>query len=121
MRRSLLAAAISGGLFAAFAFIPALHAQAPTPDPNPMPSFEVATVKPNKSGSGFIRFGVQPGGRFVAENAPARELVRFAFGIQPYQMEGLPSWATTDRFDVTAKADGQPAPTGPGQRARFSS
>lgn len=115
MRRSLLAAAIAGSLFAAFAFMPALDAQAPTPDPNPMPSFEVATVKPNKSGNGFIRFGVQGGGRFVAENAPLRELVRFAFGIQPYQMEGLPSWATTDRFDVTAKAEGEPAPVQPGQ------
>ena len=115
MRRSLLAAAITGGLLAAFAVTPALDAQAPTPDPNPMPSFEVATVKPNKSGNGFIRFGVQGGGRFVAENAPLRELVRFAFGIQPYQIEGLPSWATADRFDVTAKAEGEPVPVQPGQ------
>jgi uncharacterized protein (TIGR03435 family) len=114
MRRSVLAAAWSG-LFAAVAFMPALAAQAPTPDPSPMPSFEVATVKPNKSGNGFIRFAVQPGGRFVAENAPLRELVRFAFGIQPYQIEGLPNWATTDRFDVTAKAEGEPAPVQPGQ------
>ena len=62
MRRSLLAVAVCG-LSAGVAFGPGLGAQAPPPDPSPLPSFEVAAVKPNKSGAGFIRFGVQPGGR----------------------------------------------------------
>ena len=114
MRRSLLAVAVCG-LSAGVAFGPRLGAQAPAPAPNPLPSFEVAAVKPNKSGSGFIRFGVQPGGRFTAENVPLRQLLVFAFQIQPYQLEGVPAWGATDRFDITAKAEGEPAPVQPGQ------
>src|SRR5262245_47433251 len=41
--------------------------------------FEVASVKPNKSGDGFIRFGLLPGGRFNALNVPARQLIVFAY------------------------------------------
>src|SRR5690242_9909723 len=86
---------------------PALDAQAPAATaPDPLPTFEVAAVKQNKGGQPFVRFGVQPGGRFTAENVPLRELVRFAFGVQPFQMEGLPGWAGSDRFDITAKAEG---------------
>ena len=120
MRACLLAALV----FAAAVALPGprLGAQAPAgttpvaPAPNGTPqSFEVAAVKQNKSGEGFIRFGMLPGGRFTAENAPLRELVRFAFQVQPFQIEGLPAWASSDRFDVTAKAEGDIAPTQPGQ------
>jgi uncharacterized protein (TIGR03435 family) len=112
MRRSLLAAAISAAVFAGVLSMPALDAQ--TPPPNPLPVFEVAAVKQNKSGDGFIRFGMLPGGRFTAENVPLRELLRFAFQIQPFQIEGAPSWAGSDRFDITAKAEGDIPPTQPG-------
>jgi uncharacterized protein (TIGR03435 family) len=91
-------------------------AQNPTPEaPAVSPVFEVASVKPNKSGDGFIRFGLQPGGRFTAQNVPARELVRFAYNVQPFQIEGGPRWLNSDRFDVTAKAEGDVPPVAPGQ------
>ena len=92
-----------------------LDAQNPSPAGSPLPVFEVASVKPNKSGEGFIRFGLQPGGRFTAQNVPARELIRFAYNVQPFQIEGGPNWLNSDRFDVTAKAEGELPPTGPGQ------
>lgn len=92
-----------------------VRATAQTPAPNPLPTFEVASVKPNKSGDGFIRFGFQPGGRFTAQNAPFIELVRFAFAVQPFQIEGGPAWIRSDRFDVTAKADSAIPPVAPGQ------
>jgi hypothetical protein len=75
----------------------------------------VAAVKENKSGTNFIRFGMLPGGRFTAENVPLRELLRFAFQVQPFQLEGVPGWATSNRFDITAKAENEIPPTGPGQ------
>ena len=50
-------------------------------------SFEVASVKPNKSGDGSISFGMQPGGRFTATNVPLRELIA-----------GLSISAPTDRL-----------------------
>ena len=82
------------------------------------PTFEVASVKPNKSGEPFVRLGLQAGGRFVAQNVPARELIRFAFNVQAFQLNGGPGWLTSDRFDITAQAPSDPgdaAATGPGQ------
>ena len=114
MKGFLLAAAVFTGVLA----IPrtSLDAQGPAPAAGAKPAaFEVAAVKENKSGAGFIRFGMQPGGRFNAENVPFRELLRFAFQVQPFQIEGLPPWANSDRFDITAKAEGDVAPTPPGQ------
>jgi uncharacterized protein (TIGR03435 family) len=81
----------------------------------PSLAFEVASVKPNKSGENFIRFGLQPGGRFTALNVPARELIRFAYNVQPFQIEGGPGWLSSDRFDITAKAEGDFQQFGPGQ------
>jgi uncharacterized protein (TIGR03435 family) len=114
MRRSLQAAVVSASIFAGVVSMPALDAQGPPAAPDPLPSFEVAAVKQNKSGQPFIRFGMQPGGRFTADNVPLRELIRFAFQIQPFQMEGLPNWAD-ERFDITAKAESDIPPTPPGQ------
>jgi uncharacterized protein (TIGR03435 family) len=42
-------------------------------------------------------------------NVSLRGLVRFAYEIQDFQIAGGPSWLTTDRFDVVAKAEGDPA------------
>ncbi len=89
--------------------------QAQAGNASPAPSFEVASVKANKSGEGFIRFGLLPGGNFTAQNVPAKELVRFAYGFQNFQIEGGPGWINSDRFDVTARAGTDAPPTGPGQ------
>jgi uncharacterized protein (TIGR03435 family) len=68
-------------------------------------AFEVASVKPNKSGDQRIMFGIQPGGRFTATNTTVLELIRNAYGIQfPGQLEGAPDWIRSERFDVLAKA-----------------
>ena len=105
--RGSVAAALVAGLLA--------HAAAQTPQTPASPVFEAATVKPNKSGEPFIRFGMQPGGRFTATNVPLRELIRFAYNAQPFQIEGGPGWIDSERLDVTAKAEGDPPPLGPGQ------
>src|SRR5665213_1452900 len=61
-----------------------------------------------------FRISFQPGGRFVATNVTLRMLIGAAYGTpQPlpdFQMTGGPKWLDTDRFDVTAKAAGDPAP-----------
>src|ERR1700676_1371239 len=77
-------------------------------------AFEVASVKPNKSGDGRIFFQMQPGGRFTATNVPLRELIRVAYGIQNFQLVGGPDWIGSDRFDIVAKAEGDPPPSPPG-------
>ncbi|MGB7220707.1 MAG: TIGR03435 family protein, partial [Vicinamibacterales bacterium] len=77
--------------------------------------FEVASVKPNKSGGGQVMIGTDPRtGRFNTVNVPLRMLIRFAYQLQDFQVVGGPSWITSDRFDIVAKADGEigPAPIG---------
>ena len=79
------------------------------------PSFEVASVKPNKSGDGRVMMGFQPGGRYSATGITVRMLINQAYRIQPFQLLGGPDWLGSDRFDIIAKAEGDivPGPTGP--------
>jgi uncharacterized protein (TIGR03435 family) len=73
------------------------------PAGGPVPAFEVASVKRNTSGEGFVTMGLGPG-RPTFVNVPARQLIVRAYGVQPFQVLGGPSWITSDRFDITAKA-----------------
>ena len=70
----------------------------------PKPQFEVATVRPNKSGESGASLGSRPGGRLNGTNQTARNLIRNAFNVQPYQLIGGPDWMDSDRFDIVAKA-----------------
>jgi len=82
-----------------------LHAQEP-PVPNTAPAFEVASVKPNKSGTTQANIGTSPNGvNFV--NLPLRGIIQLSFGInQPAKLVGVPDWAVTERYDITARAAG---------------
>ena len=78
------------------------------------PSFAVATIKYNRSGDAAQGMRLQPGGRIVVTNQPLRRLIIFAYGLQPQQLAGGPSWLDSDRFDITAQAEGNISPTPPG-------
>lgn len=89
-------------------------AQSPTAEPRP--SFEVASVRPNTTGSNQVSMGMQPGGRFTAVNIPLVTLIRSAYRLQDSQLVGAPDWIETERYDITAKADRDlppPPPFGP--------
>ena len=74
------------------------------------PSFEVASVKQNTSGDGpqFIR--MLPGNRISATNMPTRALIILSYQLQQFQLIGGPSWINTDRYDITAKLEGEQKP-----------
>jgi uncharacterized protein (TIGR03435 family) len=97
---------------------PGAPLQAPSTTGEPL-QFEVASIKPNKTGGGQVMIGIQPGGRLNALNVTLRDLIRTAYQVQPFQIVGGPSWITTDRFDIQAKAEsdfpvgGPPIPGGP--------
>src|SRR5690242_21550627 len=86
-------------------------------EPAQKPSFEVASVKPNRSGrsGGPPRVGTEAG-RFVASNANLRMLLQFAYRppsgrtLRFMDIIGLPGWAESDRFDIEA-VDGRPLGT----------
>ena len=94
-------------LAAGVATLPRIHAQS-TPTPAASPSsplvFEVASVKPNKSGDQRVMMQFPPSGRISATNVPLRLLIRQAFDVQDFQIVGGPNWIASDRFDIVAKA-----------------
>src|SRR2546428_2577384 len=65
-------------------------------------SFEVASIKRNQSGDEIAEGGFQPGGRINARNVTLVNLIIAAYAFPPDRIEGGPSWANTDRFDVVA-------------------
>src|ERR1041384_6360630 len=72
------------------------------------PSFEVASIKPNRSGraGSSIR---QTKGQITMENVSLRKLTLWAYGIaddREYALIG-PGWLGTDRFDVAATYPGE--------------
>jgi bla regulator protein BlaR1 len=95
----------------------ALAAQVPPQAPGAqeaLPSFEVASVRVNRSAQGgrFIR--PQPGGRFETTNMRLRDLIGFAYQVRPFQIEGGPDWMDSVGFDIVAKAEGDVPPPLPG-------
>ncbi len=97
--------------------IAALSAQSAAPRPAaqiPRPAFEVASVKPNRSGTPFVSIGLQPGGRYTATNVPLKLLITNAYGVEDFQIIDAPSWLDEERFDIVAKAEGEVAPSMPG-------
>jgi uncharacterized protein (TIGR03435 family) len=82
----------------------------------PLPSFEVASVKvaeppkPDAQGRLFIMRGCSGGllprstdpGTLTCNNTPLKSLLVTAYGLKNYQVEG-PPWLDTDGYDITAK------------------
>jgi len=72
-------------------------------------TFEVASVKPNAGGGGRGSLGARPGGRFQAENQTVRSLIQMAYNLQDFQISGGPGWIKSERYDIEAKAEGNPS------------
>jgi uncharacterized protein (TIGR03435 family) len=72
--------------------------------------FEVASIKPNKSGSNRVNLDLQPGGRFIAVNVSLENLVRVAYSeegpLPPNRLSISAQWIKRERFDIEAKASG---------------
>ncbi len=96
-------------VFLAVPLVAALaSAQAPQSADTAAAAFEVASVKPNKTGAPGGSF-VMPPGRFTATNIPLKVLITNAYQLSFFQVVGGPDWVGTDRFDISAKApDGAP-------------
>jgi uncharacterized protein (TIGR03435 family) len=75
--------------------------------PPTRPTFEVATIKRNTSVSENARVSAQTG-RVTITNNPLRNIIRNAWGLQAFQIVGGPEWINTDRWDIVAKAEGNP-------------
>jgi uncharacterized protein (TIGR03435 family) len=87
----------------------------------PLPSFDVASVKPNKSDEPpSSNFPLGPGdvytpngGHFTATDFPLLSYIVFAYKISGEQTQSLssqlPGWVSSEKFDIIARTDGDPA------------
>ena len=69
------------------------------------PTFEVTSVKPAAPVTGHFQFHMTSridAGRVEFINASLTDLIRTAYRVNPYQVEG-PAWLATEKFDVLAK------------------
>lgn len=74
----------------------------------PKPEFEVASVRPNTSPTDRLSISSPPG-RFMMSGLPLQMVLTSAFRVRTDQMEGVPGWVTSERFDINAKMpDGAP-------------
>jgi bla regulator protein blaR1 len=84
-------------------------------------SFDVASVKQNKSGGEFSNMNVpigpgdvypRNGGLFSGTNVPLISYIYFAYKLSGSELQlllpHLPNWVVRDRFDIQARADGNP-------------
>lgn len=81
-----------------------INAQLPLAS-GPLPSFEVATIKPSTAGNapGFFIWGPA---RLTAKNQPLKQIIKFAYGINSdLQLGGDTKWVDTEKFDIEAKAE----------------
>jgi uncharacterized protein (TIGR03435 family) len=66
------------------------------------PSFDVASIKPNRLDDRIVSIGVGPGARFTARGYTLALLIQRAWGVMDWNIIGGPSWIRTDRFDIVA-------------------
>ena len=70
-----------------------------------VPSYEVVSIKPASPGDRNVGWKDLPNG-FDFANLPLAPLIYQAYGIQlDSQISGLPGWAKTDHYIVSARAD----------------
>lgn len=88
-----------------------LAAAQPSPDEKAslLPTFEVASIKPNKSDNGMMRIMYTPDGVSYT-GIPLMMLLKQTFDLEDDRILGAPGWVSSDRFDIEAKVDAADAP-----------
>ena len=67
------------------------------------PVFDVATIKPNKTGSGSTNIDSNDS-TYRGTNVSIAMLMEQAYGIKKSLISGLPGWAQSNRYDIVAKS-----------------
>jgi len=104
-RVSIALAALSLGAASGPAF---LQAQGQPKELSVTATFEVASVKAVVGDTTSFSIETLPGGTLRADNVSVRTLILGAFHLQASQLVQLPTWASSEKFTINAKA-GRPA------------
>jgi uncharacterized protein (TIGR03435 family) len=81
-----------------------VSAQTPQTDNEPVPPFEVVSIKLNRSGERGNDWYIR-GDRFITPHATAKFFVADAYTIRDYLVVGGPSWVTSDVYTMEAKIE----------------
>lgn len=68
------------------------------------PHFEVASIKPNTSGTGGSSTD-SSNGLLRITNQTVRSIIGRAYNVRDFQISGGPGWITSERYDITAKPE----------------
>lgn len=75
--------------------------------PLPALTYDVVSIKPNKSGSGSVRVSIDRE-RFLGTNVSVKALIRYAYDLETEDLIfGLPGWAGSSNLDVEAKVSAE--------------
>jgi uncharacterized protein (TIGR03435 family) len=90
--------ALSAALACAFLAVPAIAQQ---------PAFAVASIRPSAADVKFEHDGSTEttSGTLRMQDVSVQTCIKWAYGVQDSQISG-PAWMDSDKFDITAKADG---------------
>jgi hypothetical protein len=80
------------------------------PAANADPRFEVASIRPSAPGTRGILYHL-PSDRLKVQGFTVLNIVSYAWDIPDAQIQGLPKWATTEKFGIEATPE--TSPTGP--------
>jgi uncharacterized protein (TIGR03435 family) len=83
----------------------ALALPSPAQAPAASPTYDVVSIKPNKSGSGMMRVSIANDG-YSGTNVSLKMLIQYAWKLQTQdQIAGISGWADSAGFDINAKMD----------------
>jgi uncharacterized protein (TIGR03435 family) len=69
-----------------------------------LPVYEVAAIKLTPSGNTVPGTAKESDDGFIAANAPLRSLMRWAYGVQDFQISGAgPDWVGSEKYEIDAK------------------
>jgi len=89
--------------------VPALAQQpSPTAQPPALPVYDIVSIHPHNPLDENVNMKIRPG-IYAATNVTLKELVSYAYRIREDLISGLPGWADSAHFDITAK-DSDPNP-----------
>jgi uncharacterized protein (TIGR03435 family) len=92
-------------------FSAAVAAQEPPAGDASVPPFDVVSIR---SVAGLARARLsgaqQSHGRFARAAATLRQLVQYAYDVQPSQVTGGPAWVSTSRFQIDARTERMATP-----------
>jgi uncharacterized protein (TIGR03435 family) len=86
----------------------------PPAPPKPMaadasPAFDAAAIKPSDPAAQGKGFRVR-GREFLTMNTSLSDLITFAYGLHARQIAGGPAWVESEKYDLTAKPEGEGQP-----------